>query len=143
MNNIIGSNQGCKNRVGFKSLVDLFDLKSSFATVSNLAQNLNVLEIDYFLDTKVTEEAQFCRRVLMSGCQPGKASLRRQIDSQDPSILSLYRGFSKFMLEDLDLHPFTKTMTRSQRKKLALKVSFEMMMVCSTAHNIKREKLKY
>ncbi|KAG9233565.1 pyoverdine/dityrosine biosynthesis protein [Amylocarpus encephaloides] len=124
MNEAIDPNNGGSDRVGFKSLVDLFDLKSSAAEVASL----NIPEIDHFLHTKVTEEAELSRKVLMSGCQSEKANLRRRIDAQEPSILALYRGFSRFMLEDLDLHPYTKPMTRSQRKKLSIKVSFEMIM---------------
>jgi pyoverdine/dityrosine biosynthesis protein Dit1 len=98
MNNIIGSNHGCQDRVGFKSLMNLFDVISSPTTVSNLAHDLNIPEMNHFLDTKVTEEAELCRRVLMLGCQSDKTFLRRKIDSQDQSILALYRGFSRFML---------------------------------------------
>jgi pyoverdine/dityrosine biosynthesis protein Dit1 len=126
MNNIIASDLGCQDRVGFKSLVDLFDLKSSMATISSLS----IPEIDHFLDTKVTDKAELCRRVLMAGCQSDKAALRQKIGSNDAAIVALYRGFSKFMLEDLDLHPSTQKLTRNQRKKLATKVSFEMIAVC-------------
>lgn len=128
MNESIESKDGSADRVGFKSLVDLFDLKSSGDTVSRL----DIPGIDHFLNTKVTNEAELSRQVLMSGCQSEKANLRRRIDSQEPSILALYRGFSRFMLEDLDLHPYTKPMSRSQRKKLSVKVSFEMIMVSET-----------
>lgn len=76
----------------------------------------------------MTEEAEICRQILMAGCQPSRKALRAQIQSQDTSILSLYRGFSRFMLEDLDLHPLTKPLSRSQRKKLATNVSFEMIL---------------
>ncbi|CAG8983879.1 hypothetical protein HYALB_00005518 [Hymenoscyphus albidus] len=124
MNASIASQEQGPDRVGFKSLVDLFDLKSSSHTVSSL----DIPNIDHFLNTKVTTEAELSRQVLMSGCQSEKANLRRRIDSQEPSILALYRGFSRFMLEDLDLHPYTKPMSRSQRKKLSVKVSFEMIM---------------
>lgn len=125
MNEAIASKNGIADRVGFKSLVDLFDLNSLGETVSRL----DISGIDHFLNTKVTNEAELSRQVLMSGCQSEKANLRRRIDSQEPSILALYRGFSRFMLEDLDLHPYTKPMSRTQRKKLAVKVSFEMIMV--------------
>lgn len=124
MNDSIASRDGDADRVGFKSLIDLFDLKSSGEIVSKL----DIPGIDHFLNTKATNEAELSRQVLMSGCQSEKANLRRRIDSQEPSILALYRGFSRFMLEDLDLHPYTKPMSRSQRKKLAVKVSFEMIM---------------
>jgi hypothetical protein len=34
------------------------------------------------------------------------------------------------MLEGPERHPFTKNMIKSQRKKLSVKISFEMIMVC-------------
>lgn len=129
MNQVISTHQGSHDRVGFKSLVDLFGLTPSSAVGANAANDLQIPEISHFLNTTVSEEAELCRRILMSGCQSDKALLRRKIDSQNPSTLALYRGFSRFMLEDLDLHPFTRSISRSQRKKLAAKVSFEMIMV--------------
>ena len=129
MNEHIGGNQGSLDQVGFKSLVDLFDLKSASVAASSLAQDLNIPEIHHYVDTKLEDEAELCRRILMAGCQSDRAALRRKIDSGDPAILALYRGFSRFMLEDLEMHPSTKNMTKSQRKKLSAKVSFEMIQV--------------
>ena len=91
--------------MGFRSLVDLFDLNGIGTSVSDFG----LPGIDHFLNTNVANEAELSRQVLMSGCQSDKANLRRRIDSQEQSILALYRGFSRFMLEDLDLHPHTKS----------------------------------
>ncbi|KAH8657513.1 Pyoverdine/dityrosine biosynthesis protein-domain-containing protein [Tricladium varicosporioides] len=126
MNNRVSAEQ-VSNRVKFASLVDLFDLKNSYEA-SNLAQDLNIPGINHYVDTCLEDEAELCRCILMSGCQSDRAALRKKIDSGDPAILALYRGFSRFMLEDLELHPATKNMTKSQRKKLSVKVSFEMIM---------------
>ncbi|GKT84868.1 pyoverdine/dityrosine biosynthesis protein [Colletotrichum tofieldiae] len=85
-------------------------------------------DIDHHVETKLTVEAELCRQILMAGCQPQESAVRAKIKSQNAAILALYRGFSRFMLEDLELHPFTRKMTRSQRRKLSTKVAFEMIM---------------
>lgn len=134
MNDRIAAEQNSNNRVGFQSLVDLFDLKNASILPSELAEELDIPEINHYLETTLEKEAELCRRILMSGCQSDRSALRRRIDSGDPAILALYRGFSRFMLEDLELHPATRKMTKSQRKKLSIKVSFEMIMVSPKPH---------
>ncbi|KAL2146178.1 hypothetical protein VTI28DRAFT_5018 [Corynascus sepedonium] len=130
MNHAIGVRKGNTNRIGFKSLVDLFRLSTVAADggLSTLAQRLNLPAIDHYVNTEVTEEAELCRCILMAGCGPQKSAVRARIESKDPAITALYRGFSRFMLEDLEHHPHTQSMTRSQQKKLSTKVAFEMIM---------------
>ncbi|KAL2169039.1 hypothetical protein VTG60DRAFT_6538 [Thermothelomyces hinnuleus] len=131
MNHAIGVRRGNTNRVGFKSLVDLFRLSTSGAHggLPALAQRLSLLpSIDHHVSTKLTEEAELCRRILMAGCGPRRSAVRAKIDSKDPAITALYRGFSRFMLEDLEHHPHTRNLTRSQQKKLSAKVAFEMIL---------------
>ena len=131
MNQAIGFRRGNTDRVGFKSLVDLFQL----ATVkpeehlSDLARRLDIPSIDHHVTTNVIDEAELCRRILMAGCGPHKSAVRARIDSKDRAITALYRGFSRFMLEDLEHHRHTRGMTRSQQKKLSAKVAFEMILV--------------
>lgn len=132
MNHTIGVRRGNTNRVGFKSLVDLFRLSATEAEggLSALAQRLSLLpSIDHHVGTKLTEEAELCRRILMAGCGPQRSAVRAKIDSKDQAITALYRGFSRFMLEDLEHHPHTRNLTRSQQKKLSAKVAFEMILV--------------
>ncbi|KAL2173266.1 Pyoverdine/dityrosine biosynthesis protein-domain-containing protein [Thermothelomyces heterothallicus CBS 202.75] len=131
MNHAIGVRRGNTNRVGFKSLVDLFRLSTSAGDggLPALAQRLSLLpSIDHHVSTKLTEEAELCRRLLMAGCGPRRSAVRAKIDSKDPAITALYRGFSRFMLEDLEHHPYTRNLTRSQQKKLSAKVAFEMIL---------------
>jgi pyoverdine/dityrosine biosynthesis protein Dit1 len=132
MNRTIALRRGNTDRVGFKSLVDLFRLAAvgSDEGVANLGHRLNIPNIDHHVNTEVTEEAELCRRILMAGCGPHKSAVRAKIDSKDPAITALYRGFSRFMLEDLEHHPHTQNMTRSKQKKLSSKVAFEMILVC-------------
>lgn len=130
MNHEISLSRGCADRVGFKSLVDLFELQKSISQkeLSRLSSRLNIAGIQHHIATRLTEEAELCRQILMAGCQPDRSTLRAKLESQDNALLALYRGFSRFMLEDLELHPATQDMSRSKQRKLATKVSFEMIM---------------
>ncbi|KAK3301847.1 Pyoverdine/dityrosine biosynthesis protein-domain-containing protein [Chaetomium strumarium] len=147
MDRAIGLRRGNTDRIGFKSLVDLFQLTTSTSTststvepeeggltLSDLARRLGIPDIDHHVRTEVTEEAELCRRILMAGCAPRKAAVRAKIDSRDAAVTALYRGFSRFMLEDLEHHPHTRGMTRSQRKKLSAKVAFEMILMIFPNH---------
>ncbi|KAI1454713.1 Pyoverdine/dityrosine biosynthesis protein-domain-containing protein [Annulohypoxylon moriforme] len=127
MNRTIGLRRGNTDRVGFKSLVDLFELERYKHKQAKMSE-LDIPAIDHHVETRVTTEAELCRRILMAGCQSQRSGLRARIESQDPAILALYRGFSRFMLEDLEHHPFTRSMSRSKQKKLSAKVAFEMIM---------------
>ncbi|KAE8407482.1 Pyoverdine/dityrosine biosynthesis protein-domain-containing protein [Aspergillus pseudonomiae] len=116
-------------RVQFQSLVDLFKLTSFSPLTSPIAVGmLDLPELQHYLATNLDNTAELCRRILVAGCQPSEESLRTQIESGDKSTLALYRGFSRFMLQDLDRHPLTQSQSRSQRKKLAAKVAFEMIL---------------
>ncbi|KAK4096577.1 cytochrome P450 [Parathielavia hyrcaniae] len=136
MNICIGQRRGNLGRVGFKSLVDLFQLGAlgPDGTPSILARQLNIPDIDHHVKTKVTDEAELCRRILIAGCGPQQAAIRAKIDSKDAAITALYRGFSRFMLEDLENRPNTKAMTRSQQKKVSSKVAFEMILMLFPNH---------
>ena len=50
--------------------------------------------------------------------------------ARDPALLALYRGFSKFMLEDLATNQYARHLSRSQLRKKASEVAKEMMQVC-------------
>ena len=127
MNEEVGSRFGKPDSVGFKSLVDLFQLASA-TDLSTLTSRFNIPTIAHHVSTTLTDEAELCRRILMSGCGPRKEAVRAKIDSKDPAITALYRGFSRFMLEDLEYHPSTRKMSRSKQKKVSANVAFEMIL---------------
>jgi pyoverdine/dityrosine biosynthesis protein Dit1 len=138
MNHVVGTRRGNVNRVGFKSLVDLFELGpvgQSAEHLKELANRLDIPNIEHHIDTKHTDEAELCRRILMAACGPSKTAVRARIESGDPAITALYRGFSRFMLEDLEHHPATQGMSKAQRKKLSARVAFEMILVRDRVHN--------
>ena len=132
MSHAIGLRKGKPDRVVFRSLVDLFQLGTvrQGKEESGLVQQLdNLPPVTHYLETRMTDEAELCRRILMAGCGPSRTAVRARIESNDSAITALYRGFSRFMLEDLELHSLSRTRTRSQQKKLATKVAFEMILV--------------
>lgn len=85
--------------------------------------------LPHYLDTKIDRESEICREILMSGCSTDPSILRSLIDNSDPAKLALYRGFAKFMLEDLALHPVALKNSKKFCKKLSSKVAFEMIKV--------------
>lgn len=128
INHSIVQQQNYLQRVEFHSLHDLF--------FSN-EEVRNRFKPDFFddtiihhpLDMPVADDAEICRKVLIAGCHIERAALRSQNDKQNPSILALYRGFSRFMLEDLSSHSRTSGLTKSRCKKLSSDVAFEMISV--------------
>lgn len=123
--------RGNTNYVAFRSLVDLFQVTSAELgePLPEFARHLNIPNLHHHVATEITEEAELCRRMLMTGCGPQRSTVRAKIDSKDSTITALYCGFSRFMLEDLERHPHTRDMTRSQQKRLSSKVAFEMILV--------------
>ncbi len=117
------------NTIGFYSLRDLFfhnpAIRDSFEP--KMVENV---EVPHFINTKLTDAAELSRKILIAGCQINPEALRAKIDGHDQSILALYRGFSKFMLEDLSKHPSTADLSKKQCKKLSSKIAFEMISVC-------------
>ena len=119
---------GYEQRIGFYSLSDIFFANTTLRNFFR-ADTVAKVDISHFLNTEITYEAEISRKILMAGCQIDSGALRSKIDGQDKSLLALYRGFSRFMLEDLEQHPSTISMTKSQRKKLSSKIAFEMISV--------------
>jgi pyoverdine/dityrosine biosynthesis protein Dit1 len=129
MNDAIATRLNSVDSVGFKSLVDIFCLHSVLPQHPDLTSELGLPQLERQIPTAVTHEAELSRRILMAGCQPDRAAVRAKVEGGDASILALYRGFSRFMVEDLERNRYTEGLSRSQRKKLAAKVAFEMIMV--------------
>ncbi|KAM4063509.1 pyoverdine/dityrosine biosynthesis protein [Hirsutella rhossiliensis] len=127
MSNSIALQRGGVDRIGFKSLVDLFAVAKLEGANLGPSLDAKMPSVQHFLGTKLTEEAETCRRILQEAFQLDHGELRKRLDSQDTGIVALYRGFSKFMLEDLALNPYTRGRSQSQRRKLSSKVAFEMI----------------
>ena len=128
MNDATASQNKQRSRVTFQSLKNIFNLAPNDILGERRAKQIQLPKLTHFLPTKISPDAEFCRQAMTLACQPVRASLRSKIKAQDPAILALYRGFSRFMLEDLALHPHSQSISRAKRKKTAEKVSFEMML---------------
>ncbi|MCJ1424167.1 dityrosine synthesis enzyme [Sticta canariensis] len=122
---IIEQQNGVK-RVEFYSLHDLFFSNKEICNRFKPGFVEDVI-IHHPLDRPVADGAEICRKVLIAGCRIERAALRSQIDKKDASILALYRGFARFMLEDLSSHERTSGLTKSKAKKLSSNVAFEMI----------------
>jgi pyoverdine/dityrosine biosynthesis protein Dit1 len=126
MNRTVASVHGGKDRIGFKSLPDLFGWGRRY-DLFRVQDRLP--EVHRLLPTKSTEQADMCRRILMAGFQP---HLFAATGVLDPALVALYRGFSKFMLEDLATNRYTRHLSRSRLRKKAAEVAKAMIEVTTS-----------
>lgn len=78
--------------------------------------------------TEIQEHDDLCRTILVRTWGPPEEYYRDLIKTvPDHAITALYRGFSRFMFEDLAYFQEFKDATISQRKKAAETVAFEMI----------------
>ncbi|KAF5100322.1 hypothetical protein D0Z00_001290 [Geotrichum galactomycetum] len=140
VNDEVVDNYGIQLRKLYESITDGDHI--SFCSLPQLfTSNLHAFEENYtedvilshYLGTNIDPQSETCRKILMSGCSTDPSILRSLIDNSDPAKLSLYRGFAKFMQEDLAFHPVTMKSSRKACKKIASKVAFEMIKVISNA----------
>ena len=118
----------CKNKydsIGFCGLNELF-FSDSTAILFN-RDWVREVEIDHFTGSQIDEISDISRQVLMRGCDTDDGRLRRHISIKGHPRLHLYRGFSKFMTEDLSLLPYFEQTSRKQFKKLVSKIAFNMI----------------
>ena len=99
------------------------------AEANLLYQRMPSLEpIRHPVDTKVEEHDDLCRRILVRAWGPPEEYYRDLIKTiPDHAITALYRGFSRFMFEDLAYFEEFRDSTISQRKKVAESVAFVMI----------------
>ena len=119
---------GEDNAVGFLGLSDLF-FPDTEAEKPDALATLSSMTLPHLIGTELSEEAEQSRKILMRGCQGDRSALRAKVSGSDPSILALYRGFSKFMLEDLEMNKGTKGLSRSKSRKLSSRIALEMIAV--------------
>lgn len=112
-------------------LYSLYDLFFGNEEIRSLFRHdfVRSFDICHPLGLPVAEKPELCRKVLMAGCHIETDALRAQIKDQDASILALYRGFSRFMLQDLSANKTMSGLTKNKCKKLASEVAFEMISV--------------
>jgi pyoverdine/dityrosine biosynthesis protein Dit1 len=112
--------------IKFKGLKNIFAADSDgFQGLQKLLRNSH--EMPHPVKTKLTGEAELCRKLMLGIGGPDRAYIRQLITEQEPDALGLYRGQTRFMLEDLADVPTVKSLSGKQKKKTAALVAEEMM----------------
>lgn len=111
--------------IPFMGLHEMFNLDEESA---NLMEGIiPETEVPILISTVHTTDADLCRQILVASSGIDGVVLRENIEKSDPAALALYRGFTKFMSEDLAFHPSLIKISKSKRKKIAAKIAFEML----------------
>lgn len=112
-----------------KEIVDFMALPDIFSSSLHKFDSSYVdhMDLPHHLNTEIETNAETCRKIMMASCQTDDTILRELIDQQDPIKLALYRGFRKFMEEDLAMNPVVKSLSKNAKKRLCGKVAFEMI----------------
>ena len=101
------------NPIRFCSLPEIFKCFGNSGFDVGWVENVT---LGHHLHTEIDEQSEFCRKILVSSCDTDCGKLRQDITTTGHPRLSLFRGFSKFMTEDLALHPTTSHLTRKNLK---------------------------
>ncbi|CUM68130.1 uncharacterized protein PRCAT00005847001 [Priceomyces carsonii] len=112
--------------IKFASLKDIFNFQQ-FPMKKELVEHVH---LEHYLSTKLDDYSELCRKVLVHSCDTDSGKLREDVNTKDHPRLFLYRGFSKFMTEDLASHPVTVKLTRKKFRKVVSRIAFEMIKVC-------------
>lgn len=112
------------NPIRFCSLPEIFKCFGNSGFDVGWVENVT---LGHHLHTEIDDQSEFCRKILVSSCDTDCGKLRQDITTTGHPRLSLFRGFSKFMTEDLALHPTTSHLTRKKFKKIVAKIAFEMI----------------
>lgn len=111
--------------IGFCGLNELFFQGASAASFDqSCVEDVSVL---HYTGTKISSVSDTSRQILMKGCDTDDGSLRREVNIPNHPRLHLYRGFSRFMMEDLALLPFFEGYSRKKFKKVVSKIAFNMI----------------
>ncbi|EFJ20488.1 hypothetical protein SELMODRAFT_418146 [Selaginella moellendorffii] len=109
----------------YPGLISFYRL-DDFSTWLKSCQSSNTT-LEHPVKTLLTSNAETARRALMCLFGSDESSITRHI-KEDLETRNLYRGFSRFMLEDLyDHEPCKALPTKSAKKKLCSKVGFLMI----------------
>ncbi|SCU95201.1 LADA_0G14202g1_1 [Lachancea dasiensis] len=111
--------------IGFVGLKELF---FTGETMSAFDEGM-VQEIDlpHYTGSRIGGDSELCRQILMKGFDTDDGRLRQQILIPGHPRLHLFRGFSRFMMEDLSHLAHFKNYSRKHFKKVVSKVAFEMI----------------
>ena len=114
-----------REAIKFRGLNDIFfsdpDITAKFK--HEWIQNV---DLPHPIETARSSEAELSRKMMMSASQTDREVFRKLVKDGEPHVTQLYRGQSRFMLEDISQQSFLSKSV-SQRKKIACKVASEMI----------------
>lgn len=109
--------------IGFVSLKDIFFHKGLPLTPVLVEE----VELCHYTGSKICEQSELSRKILMASCDTDAGKLRRDVEQEDHPRLHLYRGFTRFMCEDLQFNPVCSALSKRGFKKTVSRVAFEMI----------------
>lgn len=107
----------------FRGLNECFESETKY----KVASILQSVEVDHYLPTKLDQGTEVNRKILMMGCDDSADLIREQIQTPGHPRLYLYRGFNKFMKEDLINTSIAKQVSTKKFKKMVSGIAFEMI----------------
>ncbi|RKP32771.1 hypothetical protein METBISCDRAFT_21040 [Metschnikowia bicuspidata] len=111
------------NHLFFKGLNECFESR----TKGDIAKVLLDIQVDHYLPTKLDRETEVNRKILMLGCDDSADLIKEQIRTPGHPRLYLFRGFNKFMQEDLANTPIAQEVSSKKFKKTVAGVAYEMI----------------
>lgn len=111
--------------IGFCGLKELFFEGETFPKFDK--SWVSDIEVEHYTGSNICEISDLSRQVLLKGCDTDAGKLKEEINTPNHPRLYLFRGFSKFMTEDLRLLPYFKDMSRKKFKKIVSKIAFNMI----------------
>lgn len=109
--------------IRFASLNDIFSIHDTPVKVPDLSE----ISVPHHVETEIDQESEICRKLLTASCDTDCGQLKNDIDTPNHPRLALYRGFARFMEEDLATHPTILQSSKKKHKKIVSKVAFEMI----------------
>ena len=113
------------NPISFLNLHDIFHAPDCHSVCpSHLVQ----YQVNHPLSTETLPADEWCRKLIMQSCHASRRHLQHIIKTrQGSNITAIYRGFSRFMLEDLAAQPDMTTTSRRHQRRLSSRVALEML----------------
>lgn len=126
LTNKILSQMNCeKNTIEFFGLNEIFYRNDTFNKFNS--QWVEKVEVPHYTGSKICPDSDLSRQIMMKGFDTDTGTLSQQIHIRGHPRLYLYRGFSRFMMEDLSLLPYFQNFSRKQFKKTISKIAFNMI----------------
>lgn len=109
--------------IHFRGLGECFESEDK----QEISEFVHQFKLDHHLNTKLENEAEINRKILMLACDNDHGKLKLEIKSQIHPRLSLHRGFMTFMREDLRGVQAEKSLSNKSYKNLTSRIAFEMI----------------